>query len=777
VNKRIRFFFSGVVQGVGFRPFIYRLAVRHGLAGWVQNRTDGVIAEVEGPANAVEHFLSDVSKELPPLAEIAGIIQEETTVTGDRDFRILPSEAEGQKIVRIPPDIAVCADCLHELFDPADRRYRYPFINCTNCGPRLTIIRDVPYDRANTSMACFPLCPRCREEYENPADRRFHAEPNACPVCGPHLEFLDERGESFADSDPLRRAIAALREGSVVAIKGLGGFHLAVDATNGEAVKRLRSRKFREEKPLALMVRDLETAIQIAELGVEEKDLLLTPQRPIVLAKKTSGTWISSAVAPGVPNQGIMLPYTPLHHLLLQDPLRALIMTSANHVDEPICIGNHEAVARLQGIADFFLIHNRDILVRCDDSIATVASGRRSLLRRSRGFAPKPLILRESYPEVLALGPQLKTTLCILKENLAFLSPHIGDLETPQARDFHRESLSLLQKIAECKPDVVACDLHPAYYTTLAAEKMEGVKVVRVQHHHAHIVSGMAENGITGEVIGLAMDGTGYGTDGTAWGGEFLLATEASFTRIGHLKPFLLPGGEKAVHEPWRIGVSLLREAFGEKWPEVSVKLGLVPEPAYYKWMDHIFTTRINSPLTSSLGRVFDGVAAILGLHRKVSFEGQAAMELEALAQRKTEAVYPFDIREDQAALILDLSPVIRGVVEALEKDVSREEIAFAFHNTLVKALTDMATEVRRRTGFERTVLSGGCFQNRLLLERSIAELGKAGFAVFFHELVPTNDGCISLGQAVSAGAQIKKGCASTSLCFDKLSMTTENSA
>ena len=756
--KRVCFLFSGVVQGVGFRPFIYRLAVHHRLAGWVQNRSNGVAAEVEGPMEAIERFLTDVSRECPPHADITDTVFEEVAVKGDREFKILTSEAAGEKTIRIPPDIATCPECLRELFDPSDRRYKYPFINCTSCGPRLTIIRDVPYDRVNTSMDCFPLCSLCLREYEHPADRRFHAEPNACPVCGPHLKFLDESGKDLFVPDPIMRAREVLCEGYVLALKGLGGFHLAVDAMSDEAVKRLRSRKFREEKPLALMVRNLDAASRIADLDEVERKLLLSSQRPIVLAKKKNGCLITPAVAPGVTNQGIMLPYTPLHHLLLQEPLLALVMTSANQVDEPICIGNREAVDRLKGIADFFLVHNRDILIRCDDSIATVTAGRQRILRRSRGYAPKPLILRESYPDVLALGPQLKTTICILKGNLAFLSPHIGDLETPQARDFHRESLPLLQNIAECEPAIVACDLHPAYYTTLASEKMEGVRVVRVQHHHAHIVSCMAENRITGEVIGLAMDGTGYGSDSTAWGGEFLIATEETFTRAGHLKTFLLPGGEKAIREPWRIGVSLLSTTFGDAWTDVSMRLKLVPDMTYYEWMNRILHTGINSPLTSSLGRVFDGVASLLSLGRTISFEGQAAMELEALAQRETDITYPFDIQKEKGTLVLDLSPLLRSIVEALHRNVSREEIAFAFHNSLVKALTGMAAEIRSQTGLNRAVLSGGCFQNRLLLEGSIADLRQAGFDVFFHEQVPTNDGCISLGQAVSAGARIKTG-------------------
>lgn len=756
--KRIRVLFSGVVQGVGFRPFVYRLALRHGLTGWVQNRTDGVTAEVEGPADAIENFLSGVPAECPPLADINAVMTEELTAKGSRDFRILTSDAEGKKEAQIPPDIATCPECLHELFDPADRRHGYPFINCTNCGPRLTIIRDVPYDRGSTSMSCFTLCPSCREEYEDPTNRRFHAEPNACPVCGPKLDFLDNKGCKVSVLDPLASAVEALCEGHVLALKGLGGFHLAVDATNDRAVKRLRCRKFREEKPLALMVRDLETASRIVELGEEEKHLLLSPQRPIVLAKKKRAADISPAVAPGVPNLGIMLPYTPLHHLLLKSAFTVLVMTSANHVDEPICIGNREAVERLRGIADFFLVHNRDILVRCDDSIATVAAGRRRMVRRSRGFAPKPIMLRDRYPEVLALGPHLKTTVCILKGNTAFLSPHIGDMETPEARDFHSDSCSLLQKIAQCQPHVVACDLHPAYYTTLAAERMRDVGILRVQHHHAHIVSCMAENKIGGQVIGLAMDGTGYGKDGTVWGGEFLVATEEDFIRTGHVKAFPLPGGEKAIREPWRTAVSLLREAYGDRWVTVSQKLDLIQEHGHYECVDRMLAAGINSPYTSSLGRVFDGVAAILGLNRTVSFEGQAAMTLEALAQGGTTAVYPFEIREEDGPLILDLSPVIREVVKGLDNNIPKEEIASAFHNSLTRGLTDMAVEIGSRTGIMRAVLSGGCFQNRLLLEGTVTNLQKAGFDVYFHEVLPTNDGCISLGQAVVAGAQIKAG-------------------
>jgi len=752
--KRVRCHFSGIVQGVGFRPFIYRLATRHSLSGYVQNRSDGVVVEVEGPEESIASFMSGVHGELPPRAEISEISCTEMEIRNDTAFRIIESDADGLGKVYITPDIATCSQCFTELFDPGDRRFRYPFINCTNCGPRLTIIQDIPYDRINTSMSCFPMCPLCREEYENPADRRFHAEPNACPACGPALSLLDEAGNPLLDKDPLHKVVTLLLEGYIVAIKGVGGFHLAVDAANDEALKRLRSRKFREEKPLAIMVKDINAASRMSRIGKEEEALLLSPQRPIVLARKRETESLSPAVAPGVSDLGIMLPYTPLHHILLEKHFQALVMTSANRVDEPICITNREAIQRLRGIADYFLVHNRDILVRCDDSIVTVSSGKKRLLRRSRGFAPKPIILKKSYPEILALGPQMKTTLCILKGALAFVSPHIGDMETPEARDFHQESLILMEKIAECKPPVIACDLHPAYYTTRLAEELASSKIIRVQHHHAHIVSAMAENGIEGEVIGVAMDGTGYGLDGAVWGGEFLIADEAAFTRIGHIMNYLLPGGEKAIREPWRIAVSLLREAYGNNWREVAEGLHTVPEKCYYETMERIMVQKFNSPMTSSLGRLFDGVAVLLGFRRKVTFEGQAAMELEAMAKSKTNMLLPFDISETGDVLRLDFSPMVRKIVDEIRMGKSNTEIAYAFHMTLPVAFRGMAEAIRKRTGLNRVVLSGGCFQNRTLTEKTIMELENAGFDVFFHEVLPTNDGCISLGQAVCAGAQ-----------------------
>src|SRR5664280_1005286 len=758
VIKRARYLYTGIVQGVGFRPFIYRLAVRHGLTGFVQNRPDGVLVEVQGTASAIESFYSSVAKELPPLANITSVESSEIAVTGDTEFKIIVSEKEGQGDVHIAPDSAVCADCLKELFDPVDRRFRYPFINCTNCGPRLPIINDIPYDLVHTSMACFPLCPKCRAEYENPANRRFHAEPNACPVCGPKLELRDAEGKIIACDDPLGKAIELISAGNVLAIKGLGGFHLCVDATSDEAVKKLRSRKYREEKPLAIMVRDIEQAMQIAEVNDEEKALLSSVQRPIVLLKKKKNALISTFVAPSVPNLGIMLPYTPLHYLLLENKYPALIMTSANQVDEPICISNRDAQRRLEGIADYFLVHNRDILVRCDDSIAFVTGGKPQMMRRSRGYVPRPLILKESFPAVLALGPQLKTTQCILKENFAFLSPHIGDMETPQARDYFVESVALMKRITQSDPQIIACDYHPAYYSTQVAQELKEVRVIHVQHHHAHIVSCMAENQIDGDVIGLAMDGTGYGLDGNAWGGEFLIASVTQVQRFGHLQYFVLPGGEKAMHEPWRIGVNLLKQAYGKSWPEIASRLKLTPDQTNFELLDKIIETRLNSPLSSGMGRLFDGVAAIMNLRRNVSFEGQAAMELEAKAELAGETL-PFEILHNlDDSYILDMSSAIRAIVENIFSGKSVEEIASAFHSTLTAAFEAMSVEMRKLTGINRVALSGGCFQNRILLEGTVTELKKKDFEVYYHSQIPANDGGVSLGQAVIAASMVQKG-------------------
>jgi hydrogenase maturation protein HypF len=758
-KKRVRYLFSGMVQGVGFRPFVYRLAVQYGLTGFVQNRPEGVVAEVEGPPEALDSFLKNLGQELPPLARITDRSSFEIAISGDDAFQIIASHTQGHADVHITPDAAICADCLKELFDPADRRFRYPFINCTNCGPRLTIINTIPYDRANTSMSCFPQCPKCLAEYKNPADRRFHAEPNACPVCGPQMTLLNAEGAIIITDEPVKAAIDLLTSGHILAVKGLGGFHLSVDAGSDEAVRKLRSRKYREEKPFAIMVRDVDRVKRIAEVNKEEEILLASPQRPIVLLKKIKNNIISDLIAPSVPNIGIMLPYAPLHYLLLENQFAALVMTSANQVDEPICTGNREAADRLRGIADYFLVHNRDILVRCDDSVAFVAAGKPQLMRRSRGYVPRPLALKELLPSVLALGGQLKTTQCILKGNFAYLSPHIGDMETPQARDFFSESLTLMKRITESDPQIVACDYHPAYYSTRAAQELPAVKVIRVQHHHAHIVSCLADNGIQGEVIGLAMDGTGYGLDGNAWGGEFLIADETRLQRFGHLQYLVLPGGEKAIREPWRIAASLLKSTYGQSWKEIAVRLNLAPDQNTCEILDKVIANRINSPLSSGLGRLFDGVAALIGLRSRVSFEGQAAMELEAEAAASSGSAYPFNIlRKNDNPYILDVTPMIKALVNDLAAGKNRRHIASSFHQTLSDAFVAMTSEIHQATGLKRVVLSGGCFQNKLLLEHSMDKLRNAGLEVYCHRNVPANDGGVSLGQAVVAASLIKRG-------------------
>jgi len=748
-----------MVQGVGFRPFVYRLAVENNLTGFVQNRPEGVVAEVEGPHTAVDSFLIDVRRKLPPLAHITHVECTDLEIRRDHDFQIIQSDAQGRADVHITPDAATCPDCLQELFDPTNRRFRYPFINCTNCGPRLTIINSIPYDRTNTSMNCFPLCPQCRTEYKNPADRRFHAEPNACPACGPHLKLLTSEGKTVETDDPVKSSIELLSAGYVLAIKGLGGFHLSVDAASDEAVKILRSRKYREEKPLAIMVRDIDQARQIACVSPEEETLLTSPQRPIVLLKKIQSGLISDSVAPNVPNLGIMLPYTPLHHLLLEDRFTALVMTSANQIDEPICTGNREALDRLQGIADYYLTHNRDILVRCDDSIAFVAAEKHQMMRRSRGFVPQPLHLKNDYPSVLALGGQLKTAQCILKGRFAFISPHIGDMETPQARDFFHESLALLKRITESDPPTIACDLHPAYYSTQVARKLSAERVIQVQHHHAHIVSCMADNQIDGDAIGLAMDGTGYGADGNAWGGEFLIANETGFQRFGHLQYIVLPGGAKAIREPWRIAASLLKTAYGPSWKEMARQLNLIPDHIQVDLFDKIIDGRIHSPLSSGLGRLFDGVSALIGLRHTISFEGQGAMDLEAQATGTTAPPYSFDIlRYDDKPYILDIKAMIQAIVADLKAEQSKAIIAASFHQTIVDAFVAMTGEIRKATGLTRAALSGGCFQNKILLENTINKLRLSDFDVFCHRQVPANDGGLSLGQAVIAASMIKKG-------------------
>ncbi len=753
---RFRFHFQGTVQGVGFRPFIYRIADKYGLKGYVQNNTQGVAVEVEGRPQEISAFEGEIDGNLPPLAEVTVRQVQEVEPKNSDSFQIIDSRDQGEHSVHICPDVAICDQCLEEFFNPSDRRYLYPFINCTNCGPRLTIIRTIPYDRTNTSMAEFPLCPSCLEEYQDPLNRRFQAEPNACPDCGPQLSLIDSKESKLEVDNPITETLSLLSEGFIIAVKDLGGFHLCVDATSDPAVKRLRRLKNRPEKPLAIMVDSLETAKKIGQVGSLEEKLLKSPQRPIVLLPKREQKLLSKSIAPGLPNLGVMLPYSPLHHLLLSGSRKILVMTSANLSHEPICIQNQEACSRLAGIADYLLVHNREIVVRCDDSIIQTIGNQCQMIRRSRGFTPKPVRLRKSYEPVLALGGELKAAICLLKDSYAFLSPHVGDLASPQARDFLEESIELMTRITRTRPSVVAFDHHPAYFSSQLAERMSDCRKIPVQHHHAHVVSCMAENGLCGQVIGLAMDGTGYGLNGRVWGGEFLLADEADFERAGHFAYYSLPGGEKAILEPWRIAAALLRETLGQDWRRIAEVLRLVPQDMSFDLVEKMLDSKVNNPLTSSCGRLFDAVAALLGIRRQVSFEGQAAMELEALAKdHPVERIFPYQILEEQG-FVFDWRPIIGCLVEE-RIHVPIEELTAIFHRTIGSALTEVACRIRERSDQNRVVLSGGCFQNRLLLKTTMSCLQKNGFEVYSHCQVPPNDGGIALGQAVCAGERIRR--------------------
>jgi len=753
-RSRISLEIEGIVQGVGFRPFVYRLAARHALSGWVKNLGGAVLAEVEGEAAAVAAFREEVVAEAPPLAVIATVEVRQQPVTGGRIFQILESD-KGEPGGGVSPDCDVCDDCLAELFDPADRRYLYPFINCTNCGPRYSIITAIPYDRPATTMAPFPMCPDCLREYHDPGNRRFHAQPNACPVCGPALTLRSPDGAPLP-GDPLETAVAALQRGEIVALKGIGGYHLAVDPLNPEAVRRLRERKKRDEKPFALMFPDLDCVRRYVECPEKEGRLLAGVERPIVLLKKLPRQEIAEGVAPGNGWFGVMLPGTPLHHLLLRGIRGPLVMTSGNLSDEPIAYRDEEAVATLSGIADLFLTHNREIHTRTDDSVLRLFAGEPLFIRRSRGYVPRAVLLPAAQPAVLAVGGELKGTLCLTRDRRAFMSQHIGDLKNAATAASLSETALHLQRLLEIEPQVVAHDLHPDYLSTAFAEELDLPRVA-VQHHHAHMASCMAEHGLDETVIGVILDGTGYGSDGTIWGGEFLVGDYRSFTRAGYFAHLRLPGGDAAVKEPYRMALSALYAVYGaalfEQPLEVVAAVAPAERPIFLKMLER----GINSPFTSSCGRLFDAVSALIGVRGSVSYEGQAAIELEALAERGTaHEPYPFRVIEGEGH-VLDFAPTVSGICSDLQGGRDRGEIARAFHRTVAAAVLTMCGAIRRESGVDRVVLSGGVFQNRLLTEDVFTLLGESGFTVHSHRLVPPNDGGIALGQAVIAGRTWKE--------------------
>jgi hydrogenase maturation protein HypF len=757
IRKRIEV--RGIVQGVGFRPYVYRLAVARRLTGGIANTASGVAIEVQGEAESVDEFLHALPAQAPPLARITDLEVKEIACDGDHEFSIHASEKGEAARALIPPDIAVCEDCLRELFDPADRRYLYPFINCTNCGPRFTIVRGIPYDRPQTSMAAFEMCARCRAEYGDPENRRFHAQPNACWGCGPQVELWDARGEHISCEDPIDEAAAQLRAGGIVAVKGLGGFHLAADATNSDVVQRLRERKQRVEKPFAVMVPDVESAAQFCELDDEERELLLSPERPIIIVRRKKPSVIAESAAPFNPHLGIFLPYTPIHHLLFATSgLRALVMTSGNVSEEPIAIGNSEAAARLSGLADFFLVHNREILRRCDDSVVRHSGGGPRQLRRSRGFVPVPIFLDREFPSVLAVGGELKNTICLLQGRCSFLSQHIGDLENAEAYNFFREAVERMENILEIQPSIVAYDLHPDYFSTRWALRQKGIRTIGVQHHHAHIASCMAENHLEGRVIGIALDGTGYGTDGRVWGGEILLTDYLDFERAAHFCYVPMPGGAAAIREPWRMAASYLRHAFGPELFRLAILFVEQIPVSKLRTVYQMAERGVNCPLTSSCGRLFDGVAALVGLRREVNYEAQAAIELEMCRDESAAGrPYSFALREENGTIQINPAPVIRAIVEDLLRGATPGQISQRFHDGLARALADVGRQLRERTSLNTVCLSGGSFQNVYLAGELERLLAKEGFSVFTHSQVPAGDGGLSLGQSVVAAYRSDK--------------------
>jgi hydrogenase maturation protein HypF len=729
-RRRIRIHLRGIVQGVGFRPFVYNLARELGLGGFVLNSSAGLTAEAEGEASAVAAFVRRIVEDAPPLAWIQRSGVAEAAPLGECDFTIRESLAVTGEFALISPDVATCEACRRDFTDPANRRYGYAFTNCTNCGPRYSIIRDIPYDRPNTTMAGFHMCADCRREYDDPADRRFHAQPNACPACGPSLS---------AEIAEAQRRLAA---GEILAIKGLGGFHLACDARNAAAVEQLRRRKRRSDKPFALMARDLAAVEAIGVLTPGDREALESSRHPIVILRALETL---PAVAPNNRTLGIMLPYTPLHHLLFEGaPYDTLVMTSGNLSEEPIVVSNDEARARLNGVADWFLLHDRDIYMRVDDSVVRTFEGAARVLRRSRGFAPEVLDLGREVPELLACGGELKSALCLTKGRHAILSQHIGDLENYETLVFFEETLANLKKLFRVEPRVVVHDLHPQYLSTRYALALDLPKIA-VQHHEAHIASCMLENGLEGEVIGVAFDGTGYGTDGAIWGGEFFAGGYRGFARRAHFRYVPLPGGDAAIRAPWRMAASYKLDTFGA---------GSLTDPRE-RIIRQMIERKVNTVPTSSCGRLFDAVASIIGLRHEVNFEGQAAIELEMIADEALEDAYPFAFEGES----IDFRPAIERIARDAAASQSRERegagvIAARFHNTVAAAIVETCLRIRRESGLRRVCLSGGTFQNVLLVSRAVAGLRRNGFDVFLHSRVPPNDGGIALGQAAIAASQ-----------------------
>ncbi len=760
-RTRLRIEVQGFVQGVGFRPFAYRLAQRFGLSGFVRNTPQGVEIEVEGPAGSVARFREALAASPPPAARILGLRAEPIRTRTSHGFTILPSSAGPAAAALASPDIAMCADCRRELLDPGDRRHRHPFVNCTNCGPRFTIIESLPYDRPATTMREFAMCAACRREYADPADRRFHAQPNACPACGPSLLLLDGRGRRLARrEEALDQAVHALASGRIVAVKGIGGFHLAVDASDATAVRRLRERKGRPAKPFALMVRDLGVARRVCRLSPREEEALCSWRAPIVLlerlapADRASGPVASEVVAPGLDRLGIMLPYTPLHHLLLANGPEALVMTSGNRSGEPIVTGNGEAVQRLAPLADLILVHDRRIVIPCDDSVEILLNDRVVPVRRGRGWAPAPLRMTGaagSGPPVLGVGGDMKNAGCILRSDLAHVGPHAGDISTPAGLAAFEQAIAHLERILAVRPQIIACDLHPDYLTGQWAAARNR-PLVRVQHHHAHFAACLADNRFNGPAVGLILDGTGYGPDDTIWGGEILAGDARHSVRRGHLRPLRLAGGERAIHEPWRTGIGFLLQVAG---PELL--------PAHlqgYPWqvLAQALEAEINAPTTTSCGRLFDAAAAITGLCLCATFDGEAPMRLASAAALPADRLYPVQVEEKEGILVLDTGPLLAGMAEDVRAGVAAGRISGRFHASLARLLAEGAARTAAGEGLDTVALSGGCWANPHLARLVRQHLTGLGLRVLCHRLLPPGDGGLAVGQAVTARLRADAG-------------------
>lgn len=748
---------EGIVQGVGFRPFIYRLAKKHNLGGFVLNDTRGVKIEVEGEEDEITRFIRDIKNNSPPLSNIKEIKSSTIPPRNPKEFIIRKSKKERKKKTLVSPDIAVCDECKSELLDPEDRRYRYPFINCTNCGPRFTIIKELPYDREKTTMKEFKMCEPCADEYCTPENRRFHAQPNACPVCGPEVELIDNQGKTIS-GDSIKKTGEILKEGHIVAVKGLGGFHLACDATNKESIKLLRKRKNRPFKPLALMAPDLETIEKYTDLTSSDRDLLESPRAPIVLIKKKENCSLPENIAPGNNYIGFMLPYTPLHVLLFDDEIEVLVMTSGNRRGEPIIYGNDDALKVLSEFADYLLIHNRKIYIHSDDSVVTSRNNRIMIIRRSRGYSPEPIRSpAEIKQPILACGGHLKNTFSLGRKNEIITSHHTGDLDNPRSLSQYERGIKHYLKLFDISPEVIAVDLHPDYLSTkfgMDFARKHDLELVKTQQHHAHVTSCMAEYGITEKVIGISWDGSGFGDDSAIWGCEFLICDPAEYSRKAHLKYIPMPGGEKAVREPWRMAASYLYKYMDEEFTNLKIDFTERLDNKKWRVLKKMIDNEINCPLTSSAGRLFDAVSSLLGIRDSITYLGQAAVELETMLDKKESGAYNFKISGENKTYIINPEQVIKSIIRDIEKKTPAGKISTRFHNSLVNIIAETAKLLREDTGINRVILSGGVFQNRYLLNKSEEKLIEMGFDTYSNSEIPINDGGLSTGQVLIATAK-----------------------